>query len=175
VLNDQEEFPILKDGDFEFCEDPSQSRGSPSISYFPATKQYLLTFVCRSVGDPAYGANQPDAVAGAAWFYATSSDLSDPNQWSQRPPQEIVGTWNAFRSADGLTSNTDFYNGWYPTFMSPGQRPGWLATSGYAFYLWGCEGGGCAGRQFTSRRFTIQTSDGDRVAPRAPRLLHRAR
>jgi hypothetical protein len=151
-FNDVEEYPILKDGAFEACGDPGQKRSSPSISFVESTQQYVLTFVCESNGDPHFGANQPGAERGAAWFFSTSRDLSDPNQWSLAAPTEIIGSWNPFTSAD-------FYNGWYPTFMSLDQDPARLAARGFAFYLWGCEGGGCGGRHFTSRRFTIQTTD----------------
>lgn len=152
TLNAAEEYPILKDGDFSACGDPlTQERSSPSISYFATTGQYILTFVCKSPGDPAVGPYTDSAASGAAWFFSTSPDLSDPNQWST--PVEILGTWNPF-PVDGL------YNGWYPTFMSLEQNPSRLTTRGYAFYLWGCEGGGgCGGRRYTSRRFFVQTTD----------------
>jgi len=157
LVNDLPEYPILPDGSFQSCGDSSQFRSSPSISYVGETHQYLLTFVCKSpLGDPRLGPNQVGALPGGAWFFATSSDLSDPNQWSlpENAPREIVGSWNAF-----VLEASDFYNGWYPTFMSLGQQPGRLTKSGYVFYLWGCEGGECGGRQFTSRRFSIQTTD----------------
>lgn len=151
-FNNAEEYPILKDGAFEACADPGQKRSSPSISYVESTQQYVLTFVCASDGDPHLGPNQPGAEHGAAWFFATSRDLSDPNQWGVTAPVEIIGSWNPFSPAD-------FYDGWYPTFMSLDHDQARLASRGFAFYLWGCEGGGCGGRHFATRRFTIQTTD----------------
>lgn len=43
--------------------------------------------------------------------------------------------------------------------MSLGKRPGHLSTTGFVFYLWGCQGGGTPGpgRQFSSRQFIITT------------------
>ncbi|MBZ5662145.1 MAG: hypothetical protein LAO08_17225 [Acidobacteriia bacterium] len=65
---------ILPDISFNTCGGPSQSRGQGSISYITETRQYILTFVCTSPGDPAGGINT--GVHGAAWFYALSDDLS---------------------------------------------------------------------------------------------------
>jgi uncharacterized protein (TIGR03437 family) len=50
--------------------------------------------------------------------------------------------------------------------MSLGKKPAHLSTSGYVFYLWGCQGGGTPGpgRQFAARTFTITT------APAGPSL-----
>ena len=49
------------------------------------------------------------------------------------------------------------YKGWYPTLMSLGKKPGRLSTTGYVFYLWGCQTGDTPlpGRQYSSRAFTI--------------------
>ena len=146
------EAPFLADGPYTACGAQNQKRTAPSLSYVEETGQYFLTFVCSSPNDPAtgHGAGNPK---GGAWFYSTSYDLSDPRTWST--PQEISGSWSPWDNPD-LCSN---FQGWYPTFMSLGQKPGHLTTSGYAFYLWGCQGG--AGdqtpppRQFSSRVFTI--------------------
>ena len=146
------EASIIPAGAFENCEAPGQNQFGASISYVDDTQQYLLTFVCTSGNDPALGkggAGNP----GAAWFYATSYDLSDPSQWSV--PQEIAGSWSEFDLSGGCQS----YDGWYPTLMSLGKKPAHLSTSGYVFYLWGCQGGGTPGpgRQFAARQFTITT------------------
>jgi uncharacterized protein (TIGR03437 family) len=143
---------VIPTGAFQNCEAPAQSQFGSSISYVEDTEQYLLTFVCISSQDPALGAGGT-GNQGAAWFYSTSYDLSDPSQWSA--PQEIAGSWNEFDTSGGCPS----YNGYYPTFMSLGKKPGHLSTSGYVFYLWGCQGEGTPGpgRQFSSRQFTITT------------------
>ncbi len=143
---------VLPAGPFENCEAQSQNQFGSSISYVEETQQYLLTFVCRSAGDPTLGP-RPGAAQGAAWFYSTSYDLSDQTQWT--PPQEIIGSWSEYDSAGGCPD----WKGFYPTFMSLGKKPGHLSTTGYVFYLWGCQQAGTPppGRQFSSRAFTITT------------------
>ena len=150
---------VIPTGPFQNCEAPAQTQFGASISYVEDTQQYLLIFVCTSGNDPVLGPNGP-GNHGAAWFWSTSSNLSDPTQWSA--PQEIPGSWSEFDLSGGCQS----YNGWYPTFMSLGKKPGHLSTTGYVFYLWGCQGGGTPGpgRQFSSRQFTITT------APAGPAL-----
>jgi uncharacterized protein (TIGR03437 family) len=139
-------------GPFENCEAAGQNQFGASISYVEDTQQYLLIFVCTSPNDPALGKGGA-GNRGAAWFYATSYDLSDPSTWSA--PAEIAGSWSEFDTSGAC----DSYNGWYPTAMSPGKKPAHLSTSGYVFYLWGCQTGGTPnpGRQFASRQFTITT------------------
>ena len=151
--------PVFPLGPFANCEAQNQLRTGASISYVEDTQQYLLTFVCGSPGDPANG-QANGSQRGAAWFYSTSYDLTDPTQWSM--PREIAGSWSAFDSAGGC----DEYQGWYPTFMSLNHKPGHLSTSGYAFYLWGCQTDNTPppGPQFSSRAFAITT------APAAPVL-----
>lgn len=143
---------VIPKGAFQNCEAPAQTQFGASISYVEDTQQYLLVFVCTSGNDPALGPNGAGG-RGAAWFWSTSANLSDPAQWST--PQEIAGSWSAFDSSGGCES----YNGWYPTLMSLGKKSGRLSTSGYVFYLWGCQGGGTPGpgRQFSTRQFTITT------------------
>lgn len=138
LVNDAVEDPFLATSDDgAHCEQASQDRSSPSLSYVPATGEYLLTFVCKT-------------GQSGAWYFSTNRDLSNPAGWTT--PRKIIGSSSAF-------SSTDFFNGWYPTFMSLGQPSGHLSPGGYVFYLWGCEGGDCGDRQFTSRRFYIETSD----------------
>jgi uncharacterized protein (TIGR03437 family) len=143
---------IIRTGPFQNCEAPAQTQFGASISYVEDTQQYLLIFVCTSGNDPVLGPNGP-GNRGAAWFWSTSSDLSDPTKWSA--PQEIAGSWSEFDTSGACES----YNGWYPTLMSLGKKPAHLSTIGHAFYLWGCQGGGTPGpgRQFSSRQFTITT------------------
>lgn len=140
-------------GSFENCEAPSQSQFGSSISYIDDTQQYLLTFVCRSPGDPA-GGQHAGAPQGAAWFYSTSYDLSDQTQWT--PPQEIIGSWSQYDTSGGCQN----WKGFYPTLMSLGKKPGHLSTTGYVFYLWGCQQAGTPppGRQYSSRVFMISTA-----------------
>lgn len=151
------EMSVLPGGRFENCEALSQAQFGSSISYVEDTQQYLLTFVCVSAGDPALG-QRPGAARGAAWFYATSYDLSDQTGWTV--PREIAGSWDEFDLSGGCSD----YKGYYPTFVSPGRNVSHLALTGYVFYLWGCQGGGGpeggtpGGRRFSSRAFTITTA-----------------
>jgi len=145
---------VLPAGPFQNCEAPAQTQFGASINYVEDTQQYLLIFVCTSGNDPALGPNGPGA-RGAAWFWSTSSNLSDPTQWST--PQEIPGSWSAFDNSGGC----EWYNGWYPSLMSLGKKTAHLTTTGYVFYLAGCQGGGTPGltlgRTFSTRQFTITT------------------
>ena len=135
---------------FKHCQASVQGQTDPSISYVPATSEYLLTFVCTSPSDPLTGAGGP----GAAWFYstldATLYDLSHQEKWSA--PQEIVGSWAPVKS------NADS-DGWYPAFMTPLLPSGTLGTSGYVFYLKGPINDP-SNRQYTSRQFNITTTIG---------------
>ncbi|MDQ2946514.1 MAG: IPT/TIG domain-containing protein, partial [Acidobacteriota bacterium] len=144
--------PVFPAGPFENCEASGQNRFGGSISFVEDTQQYLLTFVCTSPSDPAGGSGAAPKK-GAAWFYSTGYDLSDPRQFTQ--PQEIIGSWNEFDNSGGCPD----YQGWYPSFMSPGKKPGHLSTSGYAFYLSGCQTSNTPppGRRYSSRAFTITT------------------
>jgi len=144
--------PIFPDGNFENCEGKNQLRFGFSISYVEDTQQYLLTFVCQSPGNPKDG-YQPNSHGGAAWFYSTTYDLSDPTQWTT--PLQIDGSWNQFMP--DANSGCTLYNGWYPTFMSMAAQPAHLSLTGYAFYLSGCQTGGST-RVYSSRAFTITTS-----------------
>jgi len=139
------ETSVIPSGPFENCEAPVQTQFGTSISYVEDTRQYLLTFVCTSPNDPALGKGGA-GYCGAAWFYSTSWDLSDPSQWSA--PQEIAGSWSEFDTSGDYES----YDGWCPTLMSLGKRPTRLSTSGYVFYLWGCQGGGTPAPGGSSRR-----------------------
>jgi hypothetical protein len=144
--------PIFPDGPFENCEDQSQARFGASISYVEDTQQYLLTFLCRTPGNPKDGF-QPNSRSGAAWFYSTSYDLSDPTKWTT--PQEIDGSWKRFDFA--VDSGCTLYNGWYPTFMSIAAQPAHLSLTGYVFSMSGCQTSGST-RQYTSRAFNITTT-----------------
>ncbi len=156
-------FPaVLQNGPPSACEAADQSMHSGSISYVEVTQQYLLVFVCDSKGNPNPIPNElPDTHFGSSWFFSTSSDLSDPTQWST--PQEITGSWSTWdNSCPGPPAGpgpgnctAPAYKGWYPTLMSLNHKPGRLTTSGYVFYLWGCQGECNAERQYSSRAFTI--------------------
>ena len=148
---------IFPSGAFQNCEGSGQLRVGSSINYVDDAQRYLLTFVCNSPGDPSLGSS--GGARGAAWFYSTSDDLSDPRRWT--PPQEIAGSWSEF---DPSATTCGDYQGWYPTLMSPGKPAGHLATTGYVFYLWGCQTADTPppGRQYSSRAFTITLARDER-------------
>jgi hypothetical protein len=154
-------FPGIDSSLFGSCLAPDQARAMGSISYVEETQEYLLTFVCSSPADPDITPTDPGGIqAGAAWFYstidATRFDLSHQEQWSR--PREIVGSWGAFtgsKQAPGCFRN---FNGWYPSLMSLNEKPGYLGTHGYVFYMQGCTDNDTpGGRVFSTRAFTIST------------------
>ncbi|HSR08982.1 MAG TPA: BACON domain-containing protein [Bryobacteraceae bacterium] len=146
------EAQLLPNGVRQNCGAAAQTRQNGSIDFLDATQQYVLFFTCTSNGDPALPSGT--GIYGAAWFYSTSTNLSDPTTWST--PQEIAGSWVPFDT----TGQCNSYPGWYHTWMSLGEKPGHLSTAGHVFYLWGCEDGSPTAppRQYSSRMFTITTS-----------------
>jgi hypothetical protein len=145
---------------YQHCLAPTQRREAASISFSEPTNQYVLVFVCLSQSDPAAEKGAPPAAGGfrgGAWFYSTINadeyDLSHQEQWSI--PNEIKGSWSAIPgSAENPCSKGEFLDGWYPSFMSIGARPGRLTAEGYVFYMNGCID--ARGRTFSTRRFMIE-------------------
>jgi hypothetical protein len=64
---------------------------------------------------------------------------------SESPKKDI----NKSGCTDG---NGDSFDGWYPSFMSPGSQEGHISKMGQAFFMNGCDIGK---RTFMSRTFTI--------------------
>ncbi len=149
------EMGFLPAGPFANCEAGSQNQFGSSISFVEDTQQYLLIFVCVSPGDPEPEPGEmADNSRGAAWFFSTSYDLSDPMQWTT--PQKIIGSWSPF-PGNGLC---DAFNGWYPTFMSLGKDAARLTRTGYVFSMSGCQSGFQSSvqpppRMYSSRAFTM--------------------
>ncbi len=110
------------------------------ISYDDVLGVYLMTFVCFS----------PDSSPPqAAWFFSIATSL-DEQDWT--PPQMIENSQFPVITACGGQGTGNQFDGWYPSFMSPGFAAGHLSRSGHAFFQNGCDTGA---RTFTSRRFTI--------------------
>jgi len=111
----------------------------PQISFNDDLGLYILTFVCQSNG-----------VAG--WYYSTATSL-DIEDWTA--PQLIANSEFPFTPdcGDGGTSGNQF-DGWYPSFMSPGAAAGHTKLTGMVFFQNGCDTGS---RVFASRTFTIVT------------------
>lgn len=106
------------------------------ISYNDDLGLYLLTFICRGGGT-------------GAWYYATATSL-ERQDWSA--PQLIQNSQFPFTSpCPGSTTGSQF-DGFYPSFMSPGTVAGHTKLTGMVFYMTGCDTGK---RTFMSRTFTI--------------------
>jgi hypothetical protein len=170
-------FPKVS-GAFATCQDPAQEQMLGSISYFAQTQQYVLTFLCRSKTDPANPSARPHqllppvprgdlAPGGVAMFYSTLNarqfDLSYQNKWST--PAEITGSWHWLepdlqKVRDPKAKKTwCIYRGWYPTFMSLNQPPGYLSTSGYIFTMDGClDSSAGRSRYYSSWAFEISVN-----------------
>ncbi|HTA67337.1 MAG TPA: IPT/TIG domain-containing protein [Bryobacteraceae bacterium] len=111
----------------------------PQISLNDDLGLYLLTFVCQASGS-------------AAWYYSTATSL-DLQDWTT--PQLIANSQFPItpNCGGGGTSGNQF-DGWYPSFMSPGASAGHTKFTGMVFFQNGCDTGT---RVFVSRTFTITT------------------
>ncbi|HUH98625.1 MAG TPA: hypothetical protein VLZ89_14770 [Anaerolineales bacterium] len=118
----------------------------PSISYSDSLHVYLMTFVCVSGNLNAGGNFQP---ARAAWYFSTATSL-DLQNWSM--PQMILNSDFPVSHACSPGGSGDSFDGWYPSFLSPGSAAGHVSQTGYVFFLNGCDTGR---RTFRSRTFTI--------------------
>jgi hypothetical protein len=111
------------------------------INYNDDLGTYLLLFVCIS-----------NSGTQGAWYYSTATNLG-LQDWSV--PQAIAGSSFPVTAncGNGGTSGQQF-DGWYPSFMSPGAAAGHTKLTGMVFFQNGCDTGS---RQFMSRTFTITT------------------
>jgi uncharacterized protein (TIGR03437 family) len=117
--------------------------GQSSLYYVDDIGLYLLTFVCS---------NGPLTAQTAAWYYSTATSL-DLQDWSA--PQVIQGSQFSTTPSSTCSGGTlNLFDGWYPSFMSPGAATGHLKLAGTVFHTTGCILGT---RTFTSRTFTITT------------------
>jgi uncharacterized protein (TIGR03437 family) len=149
------EISFLPPGGFENCGANTQLRSGASLYYVEPTHQYLLLFICVSLGDPALGANN-GGNPGGSWFYSTNYNMADPTGWTI--PQQIAGSYSDWDTSGGCPA----FKGWYATAMSLAAKPGHLTSNGYIFYLWGCESASNSAtpfiRKYSSRQFTISTA-----------------
>jgi len=110
-----------------------------SISRIDRVGLYLLVFVCESATE-------------AGWYYSTAWSL-ERQDWTA--PQLILGSMSAATPC-GVGDAGASFDGFYPSFMSPGMPPGHLSETGQAFFMDGCDLG--LTRKFKSRTFTITVS-----------------
>ena len=115
------------------------------ISYNDALRLYLMTFVCVSLQPDQQGVLQPYQ---AAWYFSTATSLDSQN-WTA--PQTIENSQFPVTQGCGGGSGRSF-DGWYPSFMSPGSAAGNTSSSGHVFFMNGCDIGA---RTFMARTFTI--------------------
>ena len=107
------------------------------ISYNDALGLYMLTFLCKTQSDQA------------AWYFSTATSL-DPQDWTA--PRIIENSRFPVTSPCSDDETGSSFDGWYPSFMSPGSAAGHLSKTGIVFFMNGCNTGS---RTFASRAFTI--------------------
>lgn len=117
------------------------------IGYNDTLAEYLMTFVCVSVQKDSSGTPHQTQ---AAWYFSTATSL-EREDWSA--PAMIENSQFPVSQACSYDrkSGTEF-DGWYPSFMSPGAAAGHTSSSGSVFFMNGCDIGK---RTFMSRTFTI--------------------
>ena len=110
-----------------------------SISRSDALGLFVMTFVCGSIPE-----------AQAAWYFSTATSL-ELEDWTV--PQMIENSrFPLVDPCPGQTSNGMSFDGWYPSFMSPGAPVGHISQAGYVYFLNGCDTGR---RAFMRRTFSL--------------------
>src|SRR5579863_721404 len=113
-----------------------------SISYNDDLGLYLFFFVCNSSTEDGY----------ASWFYSTATSL-DLQDWTT--PELIQNSRFKILKPCPSTGDGTQFDGFYPSFMSPGAPAGHIRLTGKVFFLNECDTG--LPRAFASRTFTITT------------------
>jgi uncharacterized protein (TIGR03437 family) len=109
------------------------------ISFNDDLGVYLLTFACQT-------------SSAAAWYYSTATSL-DVEDWTA--PRMIVNSqYPVTKPCSAAGTGGNQFDGWYPSFMSPGAAAGHSKLTGMVFFQNGCDAGA---RVFASRTFTITT------------------
>jgi hypothetical protein len=109
------------------------------ITYNDDLGLYMLLFVC----------NTPTS-AKAAWYYSAATSLELQN-WTV--PQMITNSEKSTTTPCNLNNSTGTsFDGFYPSFVSPGAAAGHTRLTGQVFFMDGCDTGA---RTFGSRGFTI--------------------
>ncbi|MGD0947975.1 MAG: hypothetical protein ABSA52_11130 [Candidatus Binatia bacterium] len=121
------------------------------ISYNDALGVYLMTFVCVSLEQGPTSVSEPYQ---AAWYFSTATSLDDQN-WAA--PQLIENSQFPVTQACGIDGSGAAFDGWYPSFVSPGAAADHTSASGRVFFMNGCDTGK---RTFMSRTFAITGATG---------------
>jgi putative Ig domain-containing protein len=119
---------------------PNTLQQMGEITYNDDLGVYLFIFVCTS---------GPTGSRVASWYYATATSL-DLEDWST--PQPIQNSQGPVTIPCPNLTTGQQYDGFYPSFMSPGAAAGHTKLTGKVFFLNGCDTGV---RTFTARNFTI--------------------
>jgi hypothetical protein len=118
---------------------------NPVISFNDDLGLYMLTYVCVDT------VQVPGRTFQGGWYYSTATSL-EKQDWTQ--PRLILNS--SAPVIEGCNKKDDSgreFDGWYPSFMSPGAAPGHLKLTGKVFFMGGCDTAG--GRTFASRDFEI--------------------
>ncbi|HEV3220787.1 MAG TPA: hypothetical protein VGZ48_13540 [Candidatus Acidoferrales bacterium] len=110
------------------------------INYNDDLGLYLMIFVCDSFQEDGYG----------AWYYSTATSL-DLQDWTL--PQLIENSRFKILKPCPISGSGTQFDGFHPSFMSPGAAQGHTRLTGKVFFLNGCNTG--LPRIFASRTFTI--------------------
>ncbi len=110
------------------------------VTYNDDLHQYLLAYVCIS---------GPTGSRVGAWYYSTATSL-DAQDWTA-PAMIANSEFPVTEPCPSLTTGEQF-DGFYPSFMSPGAAAGHTKLTGQVFFISGCDTGK---RTFTARTFTI--------------------
>ena len=121
---------------------PNARQAMAEINYNDDLQLYLMVFVCES---------GPASARVAAWYYSTATSL-DLQNWTA--PQPIANSQFPLTTPCSAGGTGQQFDGFYPSFMSPGAAAGHTRLTGKVFYQNGCDTGA---RAFTSRPFTITT------------------
>jgi hypothetical protein len=124
------------------------------LTYNAELGLYILTFVCNPSSTSPAGVVPSKNYA--AWYYSTATSLEREDWTTPQPIQnserEIVAPCN---TTDPKEPSGSAFDGFYPSFMTPGSPAGHTGLTGLAFFLNGCYTG--LPRHFASRKFAITT------------------
>ena len=118
------------------------------VTYNDDLGLYLMVYVCISGSAGSH-------VGSRYYSTATSLDLQD---WAA-PEMILNSEFPIAEPCPGLTTGGEF-DGYYPSFVSPGAAAGHTKLTGRAFFINGCDTGK---RTLTARAFTIATEPLERL------------